>query len=193
MKNLFVITNEERNRVLNLHENATKRQYLTEQPTNYEPFSMPNGSFRIKDKRTNQFVLNANNKVIVTKTEVDAQNYINNTLRDSPPQTPEPSTQNTQTNVQYYGTDFVKQAQTLLGMKGNQVDGKFGDKTLAALKAKLGGNVNTGAAQTGTTQGGTTTTTTTIASGGTNGRTDNNNNTGSNNNTGYEEVDSESV
>jgi hypothetical protein len=31
MKNLFVITNEERNRVLNLHENATKRQYLTEQ------------------------------------------------------------------------------------------------------------------------------------------------------------------
>ena len=155
MKNLFEITNEERNRVLNLHENATKRQYLTEQSTNYEPVRMTNGSFRIKDNRTNQYVLNANNKVIVTKNEVDAQNYINNTLRDSPPQTPEPSSQNAQTNVQYYGTDFVKQAQTLLGMKGNQVDGKFGDKTLAALKAKLGGNVNTGAAQTGTAQTGT--------------------------------------
>jgi hypothetical protein len=189
MKNLFVITNEERNRVLNLHENATKRQYLTEQFTNYKPFRMPNGSFRIKDNRTNQFVLNANNKVIVTKNEVDAQNYINNTLRDSPPQTPEPSAQNAQTNVQYYGTDFVKQAQTLLGMKGNQVDGKFGDKTLAALKAKLGGNVNTGAAQTGTAQTGTAQTGTAQTGAAQTGAAQ----TGSNNNTGYEEVDSESV
>jgi hypothetical protein len=37
MKNLFVITNEERNRVLNLHENATKRQYLTEQDAQVNP------------------------------------------------------------------------------------------------------------------------------------------------------------
>jgi hypothetical protein len=37
MKNLFEITNEERNRVLNLHENATKRQYLTEQNTPVNP------------------------------------------------------------------------------------------------------------------------------------------------------------
>ena len=31
MKNLFLISEEDRNRILNLHENATKRQYLTEQ------------------------------------------------------------------------------------------------------------------------------------------------------------------
>lgn len=31
MKNLFLINEEDRNRILNLHENATKRQYLTEQ------------------------------------------------------------------------------------------------------------------------------------------------------------------
>ena len=33
MKNLFLINEEEKNRILNLHENATKRQYLSEQPT----------------------------------------------------------------------------------------------------------------------------------------------------------------
>ena len=33
MKNLFIINEEEKNRILNLHENATKRQYLSEQPT----------------------------------------------------------------------------------------------------------------------------------------------------------------
>ena len=31
MKNLFVITEEERKRILGLHESATKRQYLGEQ------------------------------------------------------------------------------------------------------------------------------------------------------------------
>ena len=33
MKNLFIINEEEKNRILNLHETATKRQYLSEQPT----------------------------------------------------------------------------------------------------------------------------------------------------------------
>lgn len=33
MKNLFIINEEEKNRILNLHESATKRQYLNEQTT----------------------------------------------------------------------------------------------------------------------------------------------------------------
>ena len=33
MKNLFILSEEEKNRILNLHESATKRQYLSEQPT----------------------------------------------------------------------------------------------------------------------------------------------------------------
>lgn len=33
MNNLFLINNEEKDRILNLHESATKRQYLSEQPT----------------------------------------------------------------------------------------------------------------------------------------------------------------
>ena len=152
MKNLFLINEDEKNRILNLHENATKQQYLTEQSTNYTPIQRKDGKFYIKDNRTNQYVLNNDNNVIVTKTEEDAQNYINNTLKDSPPQIPEPSAQNAQTNVQYYGTDSVKEAQKLLGMTGKQVDGKFGPKTLAALKAKLGGGT-----AAGTTAGGGTT------------------------------------
>jgi hypothetical protein len=35
MKNLFLINEEEKNRILNLHETATKRQYLSEQPLDY--------------------------------------------------------------------------------------------------------------------------------------------------------------
>jgi hypothetical protein len=31
MKNLFIINEEEKNRILNLHETATKNQYLSEQ------------------------------------------------------------------------------------------------------------------------------------------------------------------
>jgi hypothetical protein len=33
MKKLYFLNEEEKNRILNLHENATKRQYLSEQPT----------------------------------------------------------------------------------------------------------------------------------------------------------------
>ena len=33
MKNLFTINEEEKNRILNLHETATKRHYLSEQQT----------------------------------------------------------------------------------------------------------------------------------------------------------------
>jgi len=32
MKKLYFLNEEEKNRILNLHENATKRQYLGEQP-----------------------------------------------------------------------------------------------------------------------------------------------------------------
>lgn len=37
MKNLFLISEEDKNRILNLHENATKRQYLTEQSNSVNP------------------------------------------------------------------------------------------------------------------------------------------------------------
>jgi hypothetical protein len=36
-KNIFEVNNEEKSRILNLHENATKRQYLSEQGTTTEP------------------------------------------------------------------------------------------------------------------------------------------------------------
>ena len=36
MKNLFTINEEEKNRILNLHETATKRHYLSEQKNKVE-------------------------------------------------------------------------------------------------------------------------------------------------------------
>jgi hypothetical protein len=41
MKNLFLINEDERNRILNLHETATKRQYLSEQNQDLNEFFGP--------------------------------------------------------------------------------------------------------------------------------------------------------
>ena len=41
MKNLFIINEEEKNRILNLHETATKRQYLSEQSLDLGQLSEP--------------------------------------------------------------------------------------------------------------------------------------------------------
>jgi len=41
MKNLYFLDGEEKDRILNLHESATKRQYLSEQGFNYnDPLGM---------------------------------------------------------------------------------------------------------------------------------------------------------
>jgi len=39
MKNIFEILQEEKNRILEMHESATKNQYLNEQVTNFSPYS----------------------------------------------------------------------------------------------------------------------------------------------------------
>ena len=50
MKNLFIINEEEKNRILNLHETATKNQYLSEQPLNFgEPFQPTVGPENLQD------------------------------------------------------------------------------------------------------------------------------------------------
>ena len=41
MKNLFILSEEEKNRILNLHESATKRQYLSEQEIKQGPEGDP--------------------------------------------------------------------------------------------------------------------------------------------------------
>jgi len=46
MKNLFLINEDERNRILNLHETATKNQYLTEQSD-----ELTKSAKRIADKK----------------------------------------------------------------------------------------------------------------------------------------------
>ena len=53
MKNLFIISEEEKERILNIHESATKRQYLkeevvtiTDNDKNYD-YQAGNNSFRV--------------------------------------------------------------------------------------------------------------------------------------------------
>ena len=48
-KNLFEITEEEKNRVLNLHETATKKLYLTEADDNTRTFYDDFGSYHVLD------------------------------------------------------------------------------------------------------------------------------------------------
>ena len=68
----------------------------------------------------------------------------------------QPATQATQQKTYSSLADYVKEAQTLLGVTA---DGKFGPKTLEALKSKLGTS-GTQQSSTGTTQTSTTGSTT---------------------------------
>jgi hypothetical protein len=54
MKNLFIINEEEKNRILNLHETATKRHYLTEQLKQGQPgdpyeYKLENGNYYFRN------------------------------------------------------------------------------------------------------------------------------------------------
>jgi hypothetical protein len=66
MKNLFIITEEERKRILSLHENATKRQYLGEAKVTGDQFSGRNIQFDKETKYT-QDIFN----LVFQKTNVD--------------------------------------------------------------------------------------------------------------------------
>jgi hypothetical protein len=77
MKNLFIINEEEKNRILNLHETATKRHYLSEQvikgmPGDPYEYKLENGvySFRnVKKGETQWTTANANQSSII-KTKI---------------------------------------------------------------------------------------------------------------------------
>jgi hypothetical protein len=117
MKKLFLINEDEKNRILNLHENATKRQYLGEQET------APADTTRV-----------ATNRPPSTQGQAVAMGQTSRRI-----QTQTPKSNQTNTTSKQYGVNYIKMAQQLLGVTA---DGKFGPKTLAALQSKL--NVNTG-------------------------------------------------
>jgi hypothetical protein len=55
MKQLYFLDEEEKNRILNLHESATKRHYLSEQAASPEwlpdPTKNPNWEYQFKDNK----------------------------------------------------------------------------------------------------------------------------------------------
>jgi len=128
----FNISEEEKRQILNLHESRTKRHYLiNEQSDVYNPTIEQAKEFL---DRLNAFKAKyPNSKVFkdvkyMNKVQI-ATNKINGGQNPAKPI----QSQQTQTNNNPF-RKYIEQAQTALGVP---VDGKFGPKTLEALKAKL--------------------------------------------------------
>lgn len=145
MKRTLNITQEERNRISNLHESAIKKEILFEQPLigdigqwNKFPCVMnhkgavkvklSNGTFAFKIG--DDYYYNNGRKKMADGT------MVNYSCNDEIFQKPKPApteTQNT-TPVKQPLSTYVKEAQKLIGMPESEQDGKFGPKTLQALR-----------------------------------------------------------
>jgi hypothetical protein len=143
MNNRFLISEEEKQSILNKHINATKKQYLTEQETSTPVPNIP-GVTTTSSVTNNQKI--AMEKGYGPRTTEDANKLASQGWPEK--SKPQQTTQNTEQNKTTNNTtktintgtlgSYVKEAQKLLGMSATEQDGKFGPKTLAALKAKLG-------------------------------------------------------
>ena len=128
----FNITEEEKRQILSLHESRTKRHYLiNEQSDVYNPTIEQAKQFL---DRFNEFKAKNPNSAVFKDTKYMnkvqiATNKINGGQNPAKPI----QSQQTQTNNNPF-RKYIEQAQTALGVP---VDGKFGPKTLEALKAKL--------------------------------------------------------
>jgi len=127
MKNLFVITEEDRKRILGLHESATKRQYLKEQEQYY------------RDAQGKVFYLPGPQNIPAGGTKITKQEY--DTAMKTQAADPNTSTTN---KLATGGNPKVKQIQkklmdlgysSLLGDKRD--DGVLGPKTLDAVLTAL--------------------------------------------------------
>ncbi len=139
MKNLFNIREEEKNRILNLHESATKRQYITEAFENFPCVA--------KHPNAKSITLNDGSSAY----EINGVTYYGNGRKSSPNgnvsftcNDPEFKQSNTQTPAK---ANNGIELQKLLNSKfqsGLKEDGKVGPLTIAAAIKALGGNVPTG-------------------------------------------------
>jgi hypothetical protein len=175
MKNLFLINEDERSRILNLHETATKNQYLTEKEVENRISKLTESDLSriitrvINEQKPDNFMPGQPDNPMRVRPEQSAAS----TSQQNPGSTPTgnvgkvqsvvsaASTSQQKQRIQQpsgYGVDYIKQAQKLLGVVD---DGKFGPKTLEALKTKLGvlsttqSSPTTGTPPITTTQAGT--------------------------------------
>lgn len=100
MKKLYFLDEEEKNRILNLHESATKRQYLSEQTTapiivtnndNAYEYKLENGQYTFRGKPGTKYAKNHPNWVVSkTPTGAAAIKKVIDTKGKQPTTTTEP-------------------------------------------------------------------------------------------------------
>jgi hypothetical protein len=154
MKNNFNISNEEKSRILNLHENRTKGLYLNEEQyyrktdgngstyavdANGKPVKLPS-NIDIADlvdysSKTAGYVQNAKGKISSPKGEVNAQNVVKpdvtNTVQKKQP---DPKVIQIQEKLKTMGFASLLGKS---GVKGDGVDGFLGQNTINAILQAL--------------------------------------------------------
>jgi hypothetical protein len=150
MKNLFTINEEEKNRILNLHENASKRHYLTEQvkkglPGDPYEYKLENGvySFRNVEKGETQWTTANANQSSIIKTKIFKESPVLNQTKSKPLD----STTNNQISKVYLlfdGTTLSwyvdgKVVKSWKAVSGRTKFNTFGDKKSEKLVKKYGG------------------------------------------------------
>lgn len=123
----FNIAEEEKRQILSLHESRTKRHYLINEV--YNPTIEQAKQFA--DAFNAYIAKNPNAAVLKDANYMNNVQIAMNKISENPAKPVQ--SQQTQTNNNSF-SNYVKQAQTALGVTP---DGKFGPKTLEALKAKL--------------------------------------------------------
>ena len=121
------IAEEEKRQILSLHESRTKRHYLINEV--YNPTIEQAKQFA--DAFNAYIAKNPNAAVLKDANYMNNVQIAMNKISENPDKPVQ--SQQTQTNNNSF-SNYVKQAQTALGVTP---DGKFGPKTLEALKAKL--------------------------------------------------------
>lgn len=139
MNKRILISEEEKQRILNSHVNATKKHYLIEN----DPFNLSQPQPQLSNQ---QIALNKGYGPVSVEyaDQLASRGWTDPTPSQKTQNIAQNNTQNKSTQTKTTTTpSYVKQAQILLGMPANEQDGKFGPKTLAALQAKLGVATNT--------------------------------------------------
>ena len=150
MSKLFIFSEEEKNRILNLHETATKRHYLTEQvkkglPGDPYEYKLENGvySFRNVVKGETQWTTANSNQSSIIKTNIFKESPVLNQTKSKPLD----STTNNQISKVYLFFDGTtlswyvdgKVVKSWKAVSGRTKFNTFGDKNSEKLVKKYGG------------------------------------------------------
>ena len=152
MSKRFIISEEEKKDILK------KYNLLSEQNVNWDDPELEkcvkgaggvknsDNSYTIKDSNGKEWYYYGNSRYSNPNTLTMGTYYCQGNKISTTPPTQNKGTggsTNTGGGSSYYGSNYVKEAQKLIGMSDAEQDGKFGPKTLEVLKAKLGQTTST--------------------------------------------------